>query len=485
MFPALIRHFACLAAQVLLVFRSPRFIRPLLLLQLPSLRLLALSILTLPFLLTPPLVQADWESTGRFQLGYQSFYKTVEPKPDNLQSSGGKLELEPGFQWSNPVARVKFKALLAYDNSFKQQKDQLLAIPEEFFWERRKGRNNWIIGINTFNWGITDVINPLDVVNTRNFRNLLSPYKIGSPSITWGHSRNNWSMEFVYVPKQILTAVPPDGSRFFPRGDSLRQFAQQGVKQTEIELGAPIVISLPPDGITYQVQDPEFYNNPFDHNVGLKFRLTSNQLETHLVGFEGHPGMPNLKPTVGINITGFPPPEYTATILPEFKITPQYQRIRTAGIGFVYSGESWIAKLVHAQVWQTKANVYTAQPKTTVLAIEKPFSIRSLENTLLLQGALQTDPNQAEESTISTRAIYDKSVMLGLRTASALDWSTTFGILANPSLKVQIYSFDSSYRWNDRVQLQLVAQHLTGATGTIIESISGASSANFNIISTW
>ncbi len=423
------------------------------------------------------LALAAWEQSGKFTLGYQSFYQQPEQVPTNYQKSNPKTEVEPSFQWSSETSRVKFKALLGYDQSFTQGKDKAIGIPEEFFWETKRGRNNWIVGINTFNWGVTDIVNPLDVLNTRSYRNLLSPQKIGSPAISWNHARDRWSFEFVYIPVQLPPQLPGEGSRFFPQGESLERFASQN---------QAAVFVIPNQGIRYHIQKSEDYDNPFHNNVGTKLRWNTDSLETHLVGFEGHPGLPNFDPRPVFDT------DFVSLFLnPDFDIVPQYQRVRVGGVGFVYTANSFILRLAHAQVWKTKANlsgtvpVLVAQPKTTVLALEKPFSIRSLENTLILQGVAQTDPEQHKESALSTRPIYDGAAILGLRTSVSIDWSLTLGVLANGKAKVQIYSYDLLYRLNDHTQLQLTGQHFSGATGTLIHSIAQASNANLNLMTTW
>lgn len=428
---------------------------------------------------------ADWEFGNKLTLGYQFFYSTPISAPTDFQKSAPQGIFEPSFQWSNPKSRIKFKALLGYDASFAESKDRTIAIPEEFFFETRRGRNNWILGVNTFNWGVTDIINPLDVLNTRSYRNLLAPTKIGSPAISWNYARDSWSLEMAYIPVQIDPQLPGYGTRFFPQGESLVKFASED--QT-----AQII---PPanEGLRYHLKDRELYDEPFKNNFGLKLRAGFGKLETHWVGFEGHPGLPNFEPRpfldspISLNPDIFP-------LLPDFDIVPQYQRIRMGGLGLVYSADSWIFKLAHAQVWKTKTNYQTsnpteplrvAQPKTTVVAIEKPVAVGSLENTLLLQVTAQSDPEQEKESALSTRPIYDGSFIVGLRTASSLDWSTTFGILTNPTAKVNLLTYDFLYRWNDRVQLQLNGQHLAGEPGTIVHALAAASNTNLNIISTW
>lgn len=429
---------------------------------------------------------ADWEQSGKFTFGYQSFYSNPDKVPTNFQSSALKTEVEPSLQWSNPKSRVKFKALLGFDQSFKESKERAIAIPEELFWETRRGRSNWIIGINTFNWGVTDVINPLDVLNTRSYRNLLAPQKIGSPSLAWIHARDSWSFELVYIPVQLPPQLPGEGTRFFPQGESLERFAAQNGNQNA-------TIQAPNEGVRYHLQDSEYYDDPFKNNFGLKLRHSHNRLESHFIAFEGHPGLPNMDPRPTLDtIQLFPTEIYQ--VLPDFDIVPQYQRIRMGGAGFVYSTDSWIFKLAHAQSWQTKANLnqnrpgiplVVAQPKTTVLAAEKPFSVGSLENTLLLQTTAQSDPNSDSESTLSTRPIYDGAFMLGLRTAASLDWSTTLGVLYNPKVQVHILTYDYTYRWKDHLQIQLMGQHLGGKQGTLVHSIASASNANLNLISTW
>ena len=451
-------------------------------------KIIVKSIMFLSFL-NPSFAKSAWDQSGKISLGYQSFYKNPEPLPENYQSSGLKFEVEPSLQWSNSKNRIKFKALLGYDASFANPKDRILGIPQELFWERQIPKNNFLIGINTFNWGVTDIINPLDVLNTNSYRSILMPKKIGSPSLAWTHSRDQWSVELVYIPLQFPPQLPGEGSRFFPQGESLQRFAEQ------MPRGSNQSLLLPPAGIRYHYQNSELYDDPFRNNAGLKIRWNQNQLEAQIIGFEGHPGLPNLDPRASLIPYDLSDPANEIFLVnSDFDIVPQYQRIRMGGLGVVFSADSFILKFAHAQVFQTSSNLnqtrpgvalLVAQPKTTILALEKPFGFKSLENTFLLQAISQTDPHQDRESALSTRSIYDGGLLFGLRTASALDWSSTFGILVNPKASVQLFSYDLNYRWNDRFHVQLSGQHLSGREGTLVNSISYASSTQLNIISTW
>lgn len=445
--------------------------------KLTSLLFFAIFSLTLAFL-HPQKVWAKAEASGRITLMGDYFPKDAPNPPTDLQGNGGKIEIEPIAQFSSEDWRFRLKALGGYDFSYKNSRDQIIAIPQEMFGETRAGAWNILVGINTFNWGITDIVNPLDVVNPRSFRNPLMPVKYGSPAISASWSGDSTSFELVYIPKQIYHEMPRASSRYLPRDQTIADFTvQQGNNTYQIQGNSN------PWNFTYD--KPVEFDNPMDSNFALRIRQTIGKLEIHLVGFEGIPSFPELKTRPEFNIVSLSP--YVLSMGQDVNLVPHYARVRTAGIGAVYSWDTLILRLAAAQTWRTTnkdimfavdsgptTEVYITAPQTAVIGLEKTFSWQKLDWTVLLQAASEKDLSGAPENPYGLTTVFDGAVMPGLRIASGLDFSMTLGGIVNPKTKSQIALIDSNYRLTDHWQFKLGGQYIAGGDNKLLKSIESA-----------
>lgn len=444
--------------------------------------LFAIFSLTLAFF-HPQKVWAKAEASGRITLMGDYFPKDAPNPPSDLQGNGGKIEIEPVAQFSSENWRFRLKALGGYDFSYKNSRDQIIAIPQEMFGETRTGAWNLMVGINTFNWGITDIVNPLDVVNPRSLRNPLAPVKFGSPAISAAWSGDSTSFELVYIPKQIYHELPRASGRYLPRDNTIANF-------TAVQNGNTYNItgSTSPWDFTYD--KPIEYDNVMDSNFALRLRQTIGKLEIHVIGFDGIPTFPELIPRP--QLLGFPP---NFSVEPDLNFVPYYERLRVAGLGLVYTWDTLIFRFATAQTWRASNNplyivnstapVYISLPQTTVVGLEKTFSWQKLDWTILLQGASQKDLSGRPASPYSLNDVFDGVVMPGVRIASGLDFSMTLGGIVNTKTKSQIAMLDTNYRLTDHWQFKLGGQYISGGDNVLLKAIECASMVEAGVNYFW
>lgn len=423
------------------------------------------------------LSHAAVENSGRATLLGQSFLSDPSNPPPNLQKSQlpfSRIEVEPSFQAASDNLRFRLKGIAGYDYSYQETDERNILIPQEAFLETRAGKWNFLAGINTYNWGTTDIANPLDVINPRSYRNPFNPYRIGSPSLSIAWSGDSTSLELVYIPRQFPHELPPASSRYLPREVSTADFAAEANQKS-----AQII--LPDDPLRFSWADIKEFDKPFDNNYALRLRQNFGQLETHWVAYEGMPNFPDIFPSATFFTLQIGPPEIVR-LEPDLPLVPRYQRVRVAGVGLVYSWETTILRMAHAQTWRTSTDLDIALPITTVVALEKSFSLSKLEWTWFIQGISQTDGSGQQPMIYSTQEVFNGSLITGFRVASGLDFSMLLGIIVNPTKNGQIYSVDTTTRLSDHWQFKAGGQYIVGGNSPILKAMEPTSNveAGFN-----
>lgn len=437
-----------------------------------SLRVLAVALFAT---LSAPVVHADFEFSGSASGFYRAFGAGPSYPPESYQGSGPKLLLEPTFQWKSESFRMKATGAAIADQTYRVANDQYNFIAEDLFVEFRHRNWNLLTGFAVLNWGITDVLNPLDVVNSHSYHNPLAPKRMGSPMVALAFTRETFSADLVFIPNRTPPQLPLLNGRYFPRDIS---FAQIYSNQNDLNF-VPV---LPPQALQLSYNDRIEYDHPFRNNLALRLHAMRNQFEAYLIAFDGAPQFPDLHPPV-VNLRAVPGTS-DLELDPVIGLTPRYQRVRSAAAGLVYSFESWIVRAVYADTWQTSANIRTVLPRSGVIALEKGIMGPKYNWTILLQYTSQTDAGSPSTNTYSTVQIFDQSLMAGVRLASEMDFSILLSALVSPK-QGQIFMTDLAYRLNDRWHLKAIAQLISGKPGTLLKSLEPASNFEAGIQFFW
>lgn len=431
------------------------------------------------FILLTPLfaLAGSFSSEGQVHLGQRQFLSDPSPKPDAFQKSAPFMTVTPILQWAGEDTRFRLKMIAGLDQTEFEAKDRTQLIPQEFFVEHRQGPINVVLGLNTFNWGVTDVVNPLDVINPRWMRNALSPQKIGSAGLALAWAGDNGGFDFVYIPRQFPHELPTPTSRYLPRDASLGNYV------AEFQ-GTPVEVRTPATPLHFTYSEHKDPSHALDNNFAVRYRQTIGSLDLHVVGFEGIPGFPDFSaPSVTLNVINFSP--LTLELDPNIELEPKYQRVRIAGFGGVWTVAGMLVKLVHAETWRTSTDFEVSTPRTTVLGLEKSLSLKGLESTWIYQHTLIEDSSKLAASVYSTREIFDKSHLLGLRLSAGFDWNLLMAAILNPVSGTNIAQVEGQYRLSDRYQLKASIQSIQGREGTLAKSLEKASEAQLGVLVFW
>lgn len=420
---------------------------------------------------------ASWTSDGQININSHSFLTSPDQPPATYQSSGLIFETVPTLQWAGEDTRFRFKALANIDQTEPLTADRTQILAQELFVETRSKNLNLSLGVNTFNWGVTDAINPLDVINPRSYRNPLSPVKIGSLScaITW--TGDQQSFDAVYIPKQLPHTLPTTSSRYLPRDSSFANFS--GEFQ-----GRSATIQQSTEPLRFHYKDTSDPSHAMDHNWALRYQNTSSLGDLHLIAFQGLPSFPDFSnPEVRLTQTGWSPITYR--LEPDVDLTPKYQRVNVLGVGFVTSIAGTVFKLAHASTSRTSSDYEISLPQTTVLGLERAFSAMGLDHIFILQYSQVRDLSTLTDSIYSTREFLDGAVLAALRTSSSIHWNLTLGLLSNPQTQARITQGEFQYRLNDIYQLHASLQQFSGKDGGLAHALETASNVDLGLSVYW
>lgn len=300
-----------------------------------------------------------------------------------------------------------------------------LDVPEAFLEHKTTPNLRFRLGMNTVNWGVTDVSSPSDVVNPLAIFHPLRIYKRGSPMLEAEFNKEVVAVHAVYIPRQRRSILPSEDSRWLPRqflvnvgygGDSV------GIpKFLEYEIEGDEVLKTGSKRQTLST-------NALDHNAGLRLSSHLGSLDLFAMHFEGAAPQPKVRPT--INVITSPSLQATSPI----RLKPLYYRVRTTSGGFVWALDKLILRGESA--YQHTINVDPLlQPWmwSNVLAAETNLSLGSSSMILLVQYYHTVNPQAPDNLISSSYRLFDRTFVAGARWA----WSEKLTIMASALFETQ------------------------------------------------
>lgn len=277
-------------------------------------------------------------------------------------------------------------------------------------------------GMNTVNWGVTDLSSPSDVVNPSAFFHPLRIIKRGSPMIEADYDREIVRVHAIYIPRQQKSLLPSEDSRWLPRKFLLNvntDYGRIGLPDFfEYEIGKDEVLTNGSKHYTLS-------NNALDHNAGLRLSSHLGSLDLYAMHFEGAAPQPKVRPDITIvsQGSGF---EAQSPI----RLRPLFYRVRTTSGGFVLAREKWIFRAESAYQ-HTISEDPLLQPWSwaSVAAIETNLDIGSSSMIILLQYYYTVNPQAADNMISSSYRLFDRTAVIGSRWSLSEKWTITMSLL--------------------------------------------------------
>ena len=314
---------------------------------------------------------------------------------DLRPSSSLRFHLSPWF-YADPVSASVSERALADVN--------------EASLDWRRGDWNLKFGINRHSWGVTDVVNPLDVVSSRRYLDPLNAEKRGTPSVDLIWEREKWRAEAVYVPVRFEAILPGDKSRWLPRDVTYNR-----------SLGGQKIIIA--DQFKYSIRDKRELDDALKNNFGFRGDYRGGSLDVTTVFFQGAPTAPAIFPVQVDSILI----NSNVAAATHIALEPRYYLRRTAGLGATWTLDSSIVRFAYANSDRvTQGADLPGWSQIGVLGIEKNFSIGQTTLNALLQYSYGAHETSVDNTLTSIDRIFDRALMLGLNLTTSSDW--TFGL---------------------------------------------------------
>lgn len=281
---------------------------------------------------------------------------------------------------------------------------------QELSIEYRYRRHRFRLGTTTVRWGILDLYDPLDQVNSRRFENPIASEKRGDPMLLWSFSRParqvSTNFEAFYIPKKKRSLLPSETSAWLPREVYVPNLAD-----------AEFIL---PESLIYQYDGFEELNQSLSHAYGLRVVIRSESLEAALQYDEGASSFPNVRPEVTGTIVAVPPQSDRTRIQadPLIRLTEVYYRERHFGGSMTKSFSDSLLRLQLARSERLYAGRELARDRTDLsVGFEKSIGRSTLLSQLYI-NLLQLDSESSSgtgNDLASMSSLFDRAAALGLR----------------------------------------------------------------------
>ncbi len=286
------------------------------------------------------------------------------------------------------------------------------------------------LGTTSVRWGILDLFDPLDQVNSKRFENPLAPEKRGDPMLLWMFSSSgqqvSQNFEFFYAPRKRRSILPSETSAWLPR-----QIYVPNLTDTEFVL---------PDSLSYKYSGYEELDECLSHIFGVRIVLRQESTEVALQYDEGASAFPNVRPEVTGTIVAVPPQSERTRIKadPLIRLSEIYYRERHFGGSITTSAGTSLVRLQIAKTERLYGGRGLARDRTDIsIGLENAIG----KGTLLTQlyynifRLEQDNASGAGNDLASMSSLFDRALGLGIRFPFGDSSSLLFGGLYSKGSK--------------------------------------------------
>lgn len=285
---------------------------------------------------------------------------------------------------------------------------------QELSLEYRFRRHRVRLGTSTLRWGILDLYDPLDQVNSRRFENPIASEKRGDPMLLWQYSMParhvSSNFEVFYIPRKKLSILPSERSVWLPR-----ELYVPYLSEAEFLLSREL---------SYRYLAHEELDSSLSHAFGARVVFRGDTLEAAIQYDEGASAFPNVRPEVTGTVIAVPPQSDRTQIQadPIIKLTEIYYRERHFGGSITKSFSKSLMRVQLARTERLYGGRSLARDRTD-LTIGFERSVGS--STLLAQTYANLLRLNVENKTESGNDLASMSSLFD--TAFAIGWRYPIG----------------------------------------------------------
>ncbi len=233
-------------------------------------------------------------------------------------------------------------------------------------------------GSDIYTWGVTDGVNPIDLINVRNYYDPIHSKKLGATGLSANMIFGWFELDAIYIPSTRSPMLPGSNSRWLPRTNYYSSSASQTSRYILPSQFGYIFKTLP------ELDDARL------HNVAVRLQAHLPELEMALYGYDGIAPLPIITPVVSGAALQLSP-IYVVQADADVELDLQDYRQQTGGASFV--------KTLGA--WQIKGESTWAQPHAHATANESWSTVSVFE--------LEKSWNTGADSTLTTILQYATS----------------------------------------------------------------------------
>lgn len=405
-------------------------------------------------ILLPELVRADFEVDGKLQ-PFAGTYLSSQPEDVTSHHVGIETELETQYRFS--PFRFQFEVWSKYDATNESEKDTFQAELDELSLEWRDGGRKIKIGWSIRSWEGTDLINPMDVIHSKNFNDPLDSRNRSAPGLFYNDAVGDFAWDLTYLYEQQKTRLPGTNSPWWPRKLYLPIENDQ------------ILLRLP-ETLEYRITNGEVIDEALSHNVAARVQYHGSQFDISLAGFEGSSSPPLLIPVVNV-VPIEVSPRTIYQLQSPIQIDPVYYRQRAVAFAVVWTAGSWIFRASgnHVQPLGDDPRLPTWS-QLGVLGVEKTFYFKSQMLTLLGQAVASHRPDSGSLSFLSS--LYENSYMLGVRWAPSEKLTWLQAVFQEQENFSYFYHIEANWSFKEAWSLILQADFFQGSPESVLGTYS-------------
>lgn len=366
------------------------------------------------------LAEIRWESQGSVDLEARSYPQAIGQARSSELWTGATVDLEGKFRrWKiRSVVKGHFLAVGKSDPGTINQSGSPHAIEDqELNLEYRYRSHKIRVGTTVLRWGIVDLYDPLDQVNSRRFESPLATSKRGDPMLYWTQTSlsprgSAFVSEVFFVPFRRPSLMPSQASAWLPR-----QIYIPNLPDTEFVL---------PEALEYRYLGREELDDSLHSNFGARLGWRFSESEISLQYDEGGSSFPSLRPTVSGTVISLTP-RTRIQADPLIELTEVYFRERHFGASFTQTFNSLLVRMQIAKTEPMFNGRSLARDRSDfTMGIEYGLSSSTLLAQVFFNGLAQNDGGN---DLASFSSVFDRAAAVGLRYSISDTASMMFGVM--------------------------------------------------------
>lgn len=392
----------------------------------------------------------DWKFSGNVGPYFQKLgIETTSVAPSEKGGVAANLLLENKLnsQW-----RFRGELWMRSDFFARDARENFQYVPRSLYLQQKTKALTFRAGFQTMQVDGPDLINPADIVHSKNWVDPTNPVAQSSAGLSMSQEKGDWSWEVLYVPRQTPPRLPGEHSPWLPRKNRLPIESED----TEIRI---------PENVAYQYLGAKTLNHALNHNATLKLQRKTDSLETQFLYYNGLSHSPYLLTRVSGTLLSINPQIISVTS--PVKLVPLYYRQHAVAGTFNLPLGSWA---IHGGInWQKPQGKDDRLPDETtlmVVGVEKSFETSLGMMTGVLDYVRQ---KRQDENQISfLRSIMEEAVAGGVRIPLGEETQIFAGGLYDLVGHSSVLKASLQHRLSSSLSLAVDGQSLQGLSKTLI-----------------